>query len=133
LTTAARSTVPLRAGFVDRHRTSVQFTAAQGVNGTLTFGVAAHLDKSEPFRLARIPIGYDADAINGSVLLKQRSDRILGSAEAEISYKYVLHFWFPFEFAAQRIGAGSDKGGRTGQCEKMPKSAGLFNYTSIIT
>jgi hypothetical protein len=26
-------------------------------------------------------------------------------------------FLFPFEFAAQRIGAGTDKGGRAGQCK----------------
>jgi hypothetical protein len=94
--TAAGSAIGLRAGFIDGHRASIQFMAAQALDGAHPLGVRAHLDESEPFRLARIAIGYDADAIDGSVLLKQRSDRILGRAEAEISYKYILHVVFSF-------------------------------------
>jgi len=50
--------------------------------------------------LTRIPVGDDADTINGSVLLKHGSKRILGRVEAEVAYKNIFHL-FPSEFAEQ--------------------------------
>jgi hypothetical protein len=69
-TTAAGSPVGFGPRFINRNGSSVQFMAAQGIDCTQSFRVAAHLDKSESSGLPRIPVSYDADTIDGSVLLK---------------------------------------------------------------
>ena len=108
--------------------------AAQRVDCPQPLGVAAHFDKSEPFGLPCIPVGYDADAIDGSVLLKQRSDRIFSSTEAEISYKYVLQV-LGFLLNLQRSQSGQDqtKAVEPDSANRCQNKRNCLNYTSIIT
>jgi hypothetical protein len=42
--------------------------------------------------LSGIPVGDDVDAINIAMYCERGSNRLFGSAEAEISYKNILHF-----------------------------------------
>jgi hypothetical protein len=65
-----RSTIFLRAGFVDVDGAAIQVTTVQLGNRTIAFRVVAHFDESEPSGLASVPIRNDADAINGPIGFK---------------------------------------------------------------
>src|SRR5271165_4927639 len=88
---AAGSTVRFRASFVDGQRTSIEFPAAEGFDGAIPFRIHAHFDEGKALLLACIPVRYDADAIDGTVLLKQSANRVFGGVKAEISYKNIFH------------------------------------------
>src|SRR6266404_6297349 len=94
---AAESAGGLRARFVDIQRSAVEFLAVQAGNGTVRIRRDAHLDKAETFRLTGIAVGNDIDALDSSVCLEHRSNRIFGRSEIEVPYKYILHVVFPSE------------------------------------
>jgi len=89
-TTAA--TLFFRAGFVDVKSTAVELPAIQRRNGTVRLGVYTHFNESESSGTAGFPVGYDAHAVHRPVFFEQGTNRIFGSPEAEISYKYIFHF-----------------------------------------
>src|SRR5208283_1762937 len=97
--TAAATAIPttaaagrrFRTRLVDVHGTAVQFGAVQGVNGRSRLGAVGHLDKSEPARLPGVPVGYDANALNGAVALEGGPKVVLGCLVAEVSHENVCH------------------------------------------
>jgi hypothetical protein len=88
----------LRTRFIDGQVPAVQFLPVQGADGALRFGVATHLDETESLGPACIPVRNDADALNGSILFEQRTDRVFGSPKAEVSYKYIFQSELPFDY-----------------------------------
>jgi len=98
---AARSAVCFWTGFVDVQRPAVKIGAIQGRDGPVAFRVVAHFNESKTSGLSGIPVGHDTDTIDVSMRLKQGSNRILGSTEAEVSYKYVFQFYSLSEVAEQ--------------------------------
>jgi hypothetical protein len=118
--TAAKSTVRFRTGFVDVQRSTIQLPAVQFGDRAIRVRIGAHLHKSEPSCLTSIAIRNDTNALNGTIRLEQRPYRIFGSAEAEVSHKYVFHS-FPLVYKLW-IGAGSDEGGQNRTDAKMPNT-----------
>src|SRR5882724_832379 len=70
----AKTALGLRTRFVDVQRSAVKLSAIQFRDCAIRFRVGAHLDESKPSRLAGITIGHDADAVHGSICLKQRAN-----------------------------------------------------------
>ena len=91
ITPAATATVFFRTGFIHVDRPAVQILAIKFEDRPIPFGVVGHFDESEAPGLSGVSVGHDADPINGTVWFKQRSNRIFGSTEAEVSYKNILH------------------------------------------
>jgi hypothetical protein len=89
-TPASTATVFLRTGFVHGHRSTVKVTAVKPSDGLIPFRVVAHFDESEAPGLSRIPVGHDADPINGTISRKHGSNGIFGCTEAEVSYKNIF-------------------------------------------
>src|SRR5580704_7738767 len=117
---AAGSAIRFRTSFVDRQCASIEFPAAEGFDGAIPFRIDSHLDEGKTLLLSCIAVRDDADAIDGSVFLKQGSNRVFGRVKTEISYKNILHDLLS-EFGERRIGAGSDKAVGP-DYRKMPKS-----------
>jgi hypothetical protein len=90
--TAARSAIRLRAGFVDVQRSAIQVLAVETVDRRVSFRIHAHFDKSEASGLPRITISDDVNSIDAAVRLKNRPDGLLGSSKTEITYKDVFQF-----------------------------------------
>ena len=106
---AETAAIFLRARFIDGKVAAVQFLAIQGADGALRFGIAGHLDESESLGPAGVTVGNDADALNGSVLFEQRTNRVFGGPKAEVSYKYILQLnflWILQTVDRGRIGQG---------------------------
>src|SRR5579883_1345643 len=91
----AKCTLRLRTSFVDVQGSAVEFPAIQFSDGAIRIRVSAHLDKSEPPRLPRVPVSDEVYALDRSVCLEQRSHRSFGGPKIEISDKNILHA-FPF-------------------------------------
>jgi hypothetical protein len=88
---AAEATVLPGTGLVDIEYPSVEFFSIKSGDGPLSFIVATHFDESKSPGLSGVTIGNDTYALNGSVLLKQRSNGAFGCPEAEIRYENILH------------------------------------------
>jgi hypothetical protein len=120
------SAVFFRAGLVHIERSAVQFVAVERSNGLYALAIIAHFHEGEASGLSGIAIGYHVHAVDRAVRLKKGSKPIFGSAEAEVTYKYVFQLIFFLEFAELRIG------GRPGRL--LPDYArslisGLSNYS----
>jgi hypothetical protein len=59
-----------RTSLIHREIAPIQFSAAQGRNGAIPFGVVVHLNESKPLGLTRVPVGYDADPFHRAVRFK---------------------------------------------------------------
>ncbi len=105
-------TLSFRSGFVNVQRSAVEFAAVQFRNGAIRIRVHAHFDKSKSSGLAGIPVGYDVNAVDGTIRLEQRSNCGFGSSEVEVSYKNILHFFFPSLSGLVNFRAGSDEADR---------------------
>ena len=73
-------------------------------DGAIAFGIDAHLHKAEAARLARLAIGYNADAVHGPVCFKHRPQCIFGRPEAEVSYKNVFQVNILLNLQSELIG-----------------------------
>lgn len=98
------SAVFLRPGLIHIERSAIQLVAVERGNGLYTLAVIAHFHECEASGLPGIAVGYDVHAVNRAVRFKKGSKPIFGSAEAEVSYKYIFQLVFFLEFAEQRIG-----------------------------
>lgn len=100
--TAGSATFCLRTRLIDVQRTAVEVRTVQSSDCTVAFGVVAHFNEPKAARLSCITIGHDADTINRAMRRKHGSNRILGSTEAQVPYKYIFHFFtFLSEVAEQ--------------------------------
>ena len=88
---AAEGALGFGARFVDIQGAAVDIAAVQLGDGAVGIRIGAHLDESETLGPPGIAIGYDADALHGAVRLKHAANGLLGSVEAEISYKNIFH------------------------------------------
>jgi hypothetical protein len=91
---SAAAAIFLRPRFIDGQVASIELLSVQRIDGALGFRVAGHLDEPESLGPACIPIRDNADTVDGSILFKQRTDRIFGGPEAEVSYKYIFQVNF---------------------------------------
>jgi hypothetical protein len=94
----AKWTLRFRTGFIDVQGSAVEIPAIQFSDSAIRIRVNAHLDKSEPSRLAGIPVSDEVHALDRSVRLEQRSNRSFGGPEVEVSDKNILH---AFSFGLQ--------------------------------
>jgi len=78
--------------------------AVERANGLYALTIIAHFHECEASGLPGIAVGYDVHTVNCAVRLKKGSKPIFGSAEAEVSYKYIFQLIFFLEFAEHRIG-----------------------------
>src|SRR5438270_7113002 len=120
---AAGATLGFRFGFIDRERASVQFAAAQRLDRAEPFGIVAHLDKAEASRLAGIAVGHDADATDVAILFEQRSYRIFGSVEAEITHKNIFQLVFLLNLQRSESGQERTKAAGADIANRCQKSA----------
>lgn len=126
---AATPAVFLRPSFIHSQRSAIEIVAVERGDGGVAFAIIAHFHERKPSGLPGIAVGYDVHTVNPAIRRKQGSNPIFGSAEAEVSYKYIFHLIFFLEFAEQRIG-GQDK---TAFCRVMRDLiSGLSNYTSTL-
>jgi hypothetical protein len=87
---SAAPAVFLRPGLVHIERSAIHLVAVETGNGLYALAVIAHFHECEASGLPRIAIGYDIDTVNRAVRLKKGPKPIFGSAEAEVSYKYIF-------------------------------------------
>jgi hypothetical protein len=90
-------------GFIDVERPTIEFPPVESGNGLLTLAIVAHFYEAEASGAAGIAVGYDVYTLNRAIGLKHGSNRIFGSAEAEVSNKNIFHLIFFLKFAGQRI------------------------------
>jgi len=114
---SAAPAVFLRPGFIHIERSAIQFVAVERGNSLYALAVIAHFHECEASGLPGIAVCYDVHTVNRAIRLKEGSKPIFGSAEAEVSYKYIFHLIFFLEFAEQRIGGQARTVG-AGLCEK---------------
>jgi hypothetical protein len=88
---APAATVFLRTSFVHIQRSPLEIPAVDFGNGSVPLGIIAHLNESKAPGLTRIPVRDNANAVNGPICFKHRSNRVFGSAEAEVPYKNIFH------------------------------------------
>jgi hypothetical protein len=131
-TTTAGSAVGFRTSFIDVQRPAVQVGAIERRDGLIRLRPVTHFNESKSSSLPGVPVGDDADTVNGAVCFKHGSNRIFGSTEAEVSYKNIFHFLYLSEVREQWIEAGSDKGGWAG-LSKDAKNYALRNDIPIVT
>jgi hypothetical protein len=68
--------------------------AVQRRDGPIRLGRVVHFHECETARAPGVAIRYQADPVNRSVGLKQRTDGSLGSRKIQIAYKNILHVVF---------------------------------------
>ena len=61
---------------------------------TLSLAIIGHFHEGEPSGLSRVAVCYNVYTVNRSIPFKQGSNRVFGSAEAQVSYKNILHLTF---------------------------------------
>jgi hypothetical protein len=130
--TTARSTVCFGTGFVDIQCSAVKVGAIQSRNCPVARGVVTHFHESKTSGLSRVTIGHDADPVDRAMCFKHRSNRILGSAEAQVSYKNIFHFTFFLKLQSKESrqvrtrAVGPDY-------RKMPKSTDCYLHSNNDT
>jgi hypothetical protein len=78
VTTAAAATLRLGARFVHVEGSAPNFLPVDGVDCTLTLRVIRHFDEGEASGLSGVTIRNDVDAIHTAMLLKKRTNVLLG-------------------------------------------------------
>ncbi len=101
----AGGVVGLRASLINIEGAAVEVMAIELSDRLIGFGGVAHLDETETAGLPGVTIGDEADAGHGAVTFEQRSNRILGGAEAKVSYKDI----FQLVFLLSCRGVGQDR------------------------
>lgn len=114
---SSASAVCLRPGLIHVERSAIQLVAIESGNSLYALAVIAHFHECEASWLPGIAVGYDVHTVNRAVRFKKGSKPIFGSAEAEVSHKYVFQLIFFLQFAGQRIGE-QDRTVVAGLCEE---------------
>jgi hypothetical protein len=99
--TAARSTLRLRASFVDVQRSPIQVSAVETVRSLRFLPNPRYFDKGEASGLPRVTISDDVNSLDAAVRLKNRTDGLLGGSETEITYKDVFQFILLSDFQSR--------------------------------
>jgi hypothetical protein len=119
---AARSTVCFWTGFIDVQSSAFKVGAIQSRDCPIAFSVVAHFNESKTSGLSRITVGHYADTINGAMYCEHGSNRIFGSAKAEVSYKNILHLYSLSGVSSNE--SGQDRTKAVGpNYRKMPKTS----------
>ncbi len=84
-----------RASFTLSARPSRSPTV-ESVDCRVPFRIDAHFDEGESPGLSGVAIRHYVNALYGSLRIKHGAECIFGRPEAEITYKNILHFSFPF-------------------------------------
>jgi hypothetical protein len=91
-TAVAKSTAILSwPGDVDVQRPSIQVTAIQRGNGSVSLTVIAHFHERKASGPAGVPVGNNVHLVDSAVRLEQRPNATFGSIKTEIPYENILH------------------------------------------
>jgi len=93
----------LRPGFVHSHGTAVQDLSIQSCDSAFSLSRICHLDKSDPTRLARVPVHDDPDGFDGSVCAENLLQLLLRGGDIEVSDKNVDHELIPLLIFYPRV------------------------------
>ena len=74
-----------RPRFIDVQSPAIEFPPVECSDGFVALTVIAHFDKGEPLGPSGLAIGYQVYSVNGAIFLKERSNCIFASSEAEVS------------------------------------------------
>src|SRR5689334_14010887 len=100
---AISAAIFLGPGLVNVQSPAVELVAVESGDSLSALAVISHFHESKAFGASGIAIGYDVHTDHRSIRLEERSNRLFGCPEAEISYKYVFHLMFFLKFAEQQI------------------------------
>lgn len=121
----------LGTGFVDVDRPAIEFPAIQSSDGAISFISHTHFNESETSGPSGITVGHDVHTVHRAIRLKQGSNRLFGSSEAEISNKNILHVNVNLlSEICRAANRGQDR--PFFWTMREAESAGLTNYICII-